>query len=142
MTTGKTNIKRGSMGTSEQRSLLKASTVYFSWVSDLSQSLGLFTHLKTYRALASTNNPDNLVHSIIMAVPTSDGPKVIPLTDEERDSGVMSDKKLYDAIEAFFTDGLVVVENAIDVQLIDRLNERMLKDTESLLSGGGKVHFK
>lgn len=77
-----------------------------------------------------------------MAIPTSDGPKVIPLTDEERDSGVMSDKKLYDAIEAFFTDGLVVVENAIDVQLIDRLNERMLKDTESLLSGGGKVHFK
>lgn len=142
MTTGKTNIKRGSMGISEQRSLLKGSTVYFSWVSDSSQSLGLFTHLKTYRASASTNNPDNLVHSIIMAIPTSDGPKVIPLTDEERDSGVMSDKKLYDAIEAFFTDGLVVVENAIDVQLIDRLNERMLKDTESLLSGGGKVHFK
>ncbi|KAH8881033.1 hypothetical protein GQ53DRAFT_668567 [Thozetella sp. PMI_491] len=70
-----------------------------------------------------------------------EGPKVILLTDEERDSGVMDDKKLYDAIEAFFTDGLVVVENAIDVAIIDKLNDRMLKDTEKLLAGQGKVHF-
>ncbi|KAG0647688.1 Dephosphocoenzyme A kinase [Hyphodiscus hymeniophilus] len=53
----------------------------------------------------------------------------------------MGDKKLYDAIEAFFTDGLVVVENAIDVAIIDRLNERMLQDTEKLLSGGGEAKF-
>lgn len=72
----------------------------------------------------------------------NDAPVSIVLTDEERDSGVMSDKKLYDAIEAFFTDGLVVVENAIDVALIDKLNERMLKDTAKLLSGQGEVHFK
>ena len=71
-----------------------------------------------------------------------DGPKVIVLTDEERDSGVMSDIKLYEAIEAFFTDGLVVVENAIDTVIIDKLNERMLQDTEKLLSGNGEVHFK
>lgn len=77
-----------------------------------------------------------------MAVLTPDGPKAIPLTDEERDSGVMSDKKLYDAIEAFFIDGLVVVENAIDLGIVDRLNERMLKDTDTLLNGGGNVHFK
>ncbi|WVQ63678.1 uncharacterized protein L199_001831 [Kwoniella botswanensis] len=70
-----------------------------------------------------------------------DAPQVIVLTDEERDSGVMGDKKLYDAIEAFFTDGLVVVENAIPVELVDKLNERMLKDTEKLLGGGGQVHF-
>lgn len=72
----------------------------------------------------------------------NDAPVSIKLTDEERDSGVMSDKNLYDAIEAFFTDGLVVVENAIDVAIIDKLNERMLKDTEKLLSGQGEVHFK
>jgi hypothetical protein len=71
-----------------------------------------------------------------------DAPQTIVLTDEERDSGVMSDKKLYDAIEAFFTDGLVVVENAIDVNIIDRLNERMLQDTERHLAGKGEVHFK
>lgn len=71
-----------------------------------------------------------------------DGPQVITLTNEERDSGVMGDKKLYDAIEAFFTDGLVVVDNAVDVELIDKLNVRMLQDTEKLLSGEGEVHFK
>lgn len=78
-----------------------------------------------------------------MAVPNAeDGPQVITLTNEERDSGVMGDKKLYDAIEAFFTDGLVVVDNAVDVELIDKLNVRMLQDTEKLLSGKGEVHFK
>lgn len=71
-----------------------------------------------------------------------DGPQVITLTDEERDSGVMGDKKLYDAIEAFFTDGLVVIANAIDVEIIDKLNERMLADTDRLLGGAGEVHFK
>lgn len=72
----------------------------------------------------------------------NDGSQVITLTDEERDSGVMGDKKLYDAIEAFFTDGLVVVENAIDVTIVDKLNERMLQDTNKLLAGEGQVHFK
>lgn len=71
-----------------------------------------------------------------------DGPKAIVLTDEERDGGAMSDMKLYEAIEAFFTDGLVVIENAIDTAIIDKLNERMLQDTEKLLSGNGEVHFK
>lgn len=76
-----------------------------------------------------------------MSMPT-DAPRVIMLTDAERDSGVMGDKKLYDAIEAFFADGLVVVENAIDVAIIDKLNERMLEDTEKLLGGGGAVQYK
>ncbi|PCG97591.1 Phytanoyl-CoA dioxygenase [Penicillium occitanis (nom. inval.)] len=65
---------------------------------------------------------------------TSDAPQVITLTAEERDSGVMSDKKFYDAIEAFFTDGIVVIENAINIDIVDKLNERMLKDTEKLLN--------
>lgn len=72
----------------------------------------------------------------------ADGPRTIRLSDDERDSGVMSDKKLYDAIEAFFTDGLVVVENAIDVAIIDRLNARMLEDTKKLLGGGHAVQYK
>ncbi|KAH8683872.1 hypothetical protein BGZ61DRAFT_357187, partial [Ilyonectria robusta] len=65
-----------------------------------------------------------------------DGPQIIHLTDEERDSGVMGDKKLYDAIEAFFQDGLVVIENAIDTAIIDKLNDRMLRDTERLVRAG------
>lgn len=71
-----------------------------------------------------------------------DGPQVISLTNGERDSGVMSDKKLYDCIEAFFTDGLVVIDNAVDVEIIDELNVRMLQDTAKLLNGKGEVHFK
>lgn len=78
-----------------------------------------------------------------MAVPGDvDGPQVISLTNEERDSGVMGDKKLYDCIEAFFTDGLVVIDNAVDVEIIDKLNVRMLQDTAKLLNGKGEVHFK
>lgn len=73
---------------------------------------------------------------------TPDAPISILLTDEERDSGIMGDKKLFEAIKAFHKDGLVVVENAIDVAIIDKLNERMLQDTERLLAGAGQVHFK
>lgn len=89
--------------------------------------------------------PHVSIHAfLIMAISSKpvDGPQVISLTDEERDSGVMGDKKLYDAIEAFFTDGLVVIENAIDVAIIEKLNTRMLQDTEKLMSGQGEVHFK
>lgn len=75
-----------------------------------------------------------------------DGPQIIHLTDEERDTGVMGDKKLYDAIEAFFQDGLVVIENAIDTAIIDKLNDRMLQDTERLVRAGdneaGKTVYK
>lgn len=78
----------------------------------------------------------------MLAATDVDGPKAIVLTDEERDSGIMSDMKLYKAIEAFFADGLVVIENAIDTEIIDKLNERMLQDTKKLLSGTGEVHFK
>lgn len=70
-----------------------------------------------------------------------DLPVVIRLTDEERDSGVMSDHNLYDAVEAFFNDGFVVLENAVHDDLIDSLNERMLKDTAKLMAGEGLSHF-
>lgn len=75
-----------------------------------------------------------------------DAPQIIKLTNAERDNGIMGDKKLYDAIEAFYTDGLVVVENAIDAKIIDKLNSRMLEDTEKLLRGdrdvGSSVVYK
>lgn len=60
-------------------------------------------------------------------------PITIILTDEERENGTMSDKKLYDAIEGFYKDGLVLIENAIDVDIIEKLNERMLVDTKEML---------
>ena len=71
----------------------------------------------------------------------TDAPVVIRLSDEERDSGVMSDHHLYDAVEAFFSDGFVVLENAVREDMIDALNDRMLKDTDKLMAGGGLSHF-
>jgi hypothetical protein len=69
-----------------------------------------------------------------------DGPIVIALTDEERDSA-LSDSKLYDAVEAFFNDGFVVLENAVPEALVDSLNEKMLVDTRKLLAGEGLSHY-
>jgi hypothetical protein len=95
------------------------------------------------KVLSSSSRILGPISHTTMAVPEqADGPQVVTLTNEERDSGIMGDKKLYDAIEAFFTDGLVVIENAVDVEIIDKLNVRMLKDTEKLLAGQGQVHFK
>lgn len=70
-----------------------------------------------------------------------DAAVVIRLSDEECDSGVMTDHHLYDAVEAFFSDGFVVFENAVRDELIDSLNQRMLKDTEKLMAGEGLSHY-
>lgn len=71
----------------------------------------------------------------------TDGPIIIRLSDEERDSGIMSDHHLYDAVEAFFNDGFVVLENAVHDDMVDALNQRMLQDTDKLLAGQGLSHY-
>ncbi|CAI6099415.1 unnamed protein product [Clonostachys chloroleuca] len=71
----------------------------------------------------------------------TDAPVMIRLSDEERNAGSLSDHHLYDAVEAFFSDGFVVLENAVELDKIDRLNERMLKDTQKLLAGEGLSHY-
>jgi hypothetical protein len=71
-----------------------------------------------------------------------DGPKVIHLTDEERDSGELTPINLFEAIDAFFVDGVVVLENAIEVGIIDELNGRMEMDTQELLRNEEKIHWK
>jgi len=70
-----------------------------------------------------------------------DIPVIIRLSNEERDSGVMSDHDLYDAVEAFFNDGFVVLENAVPDDMIDGLNQRMIEDMERLMAGEGLSHF-
>ena len=71
----------------------------------------------------------------------TDAHVVLRLSDEERDTGSLSDHHLYDAIEAFFKDGFVVLENAVDLGKIDSLNQRMLQDTKKLLAGEGLSHY-
>ncbi|CAH0020804.1 unnamed protein product [Clonostachys rhizophaga] len=59
----------------------------------------------------------------------------------ERNAGSLSDHHLYDVVEAFFSDGFVVLENAVGLDNIDRLDKRMLKDTQKLLAGEGLSHY-
>ena len=73
----------------------------------------------------------------------TDAPKSIKLSDEERETGLLSDIHLFDAIDAFFTDGVVVLDNAIPVEVIDKMNERMAQDTDRIRRGGVKnIHWK
>ena len=71
-----------------------------------------------------------------------DGPLVVKLSDEERDSGDLTPLNLFEAIDAFYCDGVVVLDNAIEVKYIDQLNERMKRDTEELLRNESKIHWK
>ena len=70
-----------------------------------------------------------------------DGPVVIHLSDEERDTGVLTPLHMFEAIDAFFVDGVVVLENAVEVKYVDALNERMLPDTEELKRNPDKIHW-
>jgi hypothetical protein len=78
-----------------------------------------------------------------MTVPQQkpDGPVVIHLSDVERDTGVLTPLHMFEEIDAFFVDGVVVLENAIEVKYVDALNERMLPDTEELRRNPDKIHW-
>lgn len=77
--------------------------------------------------------------SEIPAIP--DGPKIIELSNEERDTGNLTPLHLFSAIDAFYVDGLVVLQNAIEIRYIDALNQRMLRDTETLKANPDKIHW-
>ncbi|WWC60943.1 uncharacterized protein I303_103519 [Kwoniella dejecticola CBS 10117] len=71
-----------------------------------------------------------------------DSPVIIPLSDAERNSGNIADDHLFDAVDALFKDGVVVLQNAIDVEVIDKLNEKMKEDTAKILGGAVKgIHW-
>lgn len=71
-----------------------------------------------------------------------DGVTIIKLSDGERETGNLSPINLLEAIDAFYRDGVVVLENAIEVRFIDQLNDRMKRDTEELLRNETKIHWK
>ncbi len=59
---------------------------------------------------------------------------VIRVSDEERMRGQPSMAMIREAILALNRDGIVVVENAVEMAHVDKLRERMMKDTYELLS--------
>ncbi|KAG0650434.1 Kanamycin B dioxygenase [Hyphodiscus hymeniophilus] len=57
-----------------------------------------------------------------------DNPVVIRLTDEERLSGKTKPETIQEILKYYHRDGFVVLENAIDEHLVDRLYNRMVQD--------------
>jgi hypothetical protein len=58
-----------------------------------------------------------------------DNPIVIRLTDEERESGVTRPETIQQCLYYYHRDGFVVLENAIDDQLVDNLYDKIVEDT-------------
>lgn len=69
-----------------------------------------------------------------MAVTTTDKVQAISMSEEERRSGKYSLETLGKALEAMHQDGLVVLKNVIDVDIIQSLNEKMCADAEKKLA--------
>lgn len=63
-----------------------------------------------------------------------DNPVVIRLTDDERTSGTTKHETIQDLLKYLHRDGFVVLENAIEDHLVDRLYNRMVKDNKRLLT--------
>ncbi|TKY90002.1 hypothetical protein EX895_001300 [Sporisorium graminicola] len=59
----------------------------------------------------------------------------------EKTEGMLSRRNLQSALEALHHDGIVVLENIIDPELLDRLNERMTIDTRALIAKGDEGPF-
>jgi hypothetical protein len=59
-----------------------------------------------------------------------DNPVVIRLTDEERESGVTRPETIQQCLYHYHRDGFVVLENAIDDQLVDSLYNKIVDDTD------------
>jgi hypothetical protein len=97
--------------------------------------------LSSATPVQTINTANRPLIAMTVPPPNPDGPVVIHLSDEERDTGVLTPLHMFDAIDAFFVDGVVVLENAVEVKYIDALNERMVPDTEELKRNADKIHW-
>jgi len=59
-------------------------------------------------------------------------PHVVRLSDKERTSGIITEEHIAEAISALHRDGLVVLENAVDVEHCDKLNEILSSEAEAM----------
>lgn len=68
-------------------------------------------------------------------------PTSIRADPEERASGKLGERNLETAVRHIRKDGLVVVQDVIEHDILDKLNERMVQDALELRSRGGKSPF-
>lgn len=59
-------------------------------------------------------------------------PFVVKLSDEERDSGIISEENVGTAVSAMHQQGLVVLENAVDTSHADTLNSILSSEAEHM----------
>jgi hypothetical protein len=59
-----------------------------------------------------------------------DNPVVIRLTDEEKRSGITKPDTIQQCLYHYHRDGFVVLENAVDDELVDRLYNKIVEDTD------------
>lgn len=65
---------------------------------------------------------------------------IVQLSDEERTSGVLEAPNLGKAIAAMHRDGIVALENAVDVEHVDTLN-KMLSEEALIMAKLPTTHF-
>ncbi len=70
-----------------------------------------------------------------------DNPVVIRLTDDEGVSGRTRPETLQRCLEVFHKDGFVVLENAIDDDLVDGLYDRMVEDNEVYMNTSKSMQY-
>ena len=95
------------------------------------------------QAVASSSVIRQAALSILpaMAKMTSSAPVSIKASPEEVRNGKLSERNLEMAVRHMRQDGLVVVENAIDHKVLDKLNEKMVQDAILLRSRGDDSPF-
>ncbi len=71
----------------------------------------------------------------------SQQPFSIKASPEEVRDGRLTERHLEQAVRHILEDGLVVVENAVDHSVLDKLNEKMVEDAEYLRGLGEKGPF-
>ena len=76
-----------------------------------------------------------------MSVLTSQQPFSIRATSDELRNGRLNERHLEQAVRHILEDGLVVVENAVEHSVLDKLNEKMVEDAMYLRGLGEKGPF-
>jgi len=56
----------------------------------------------------------------------------VPLSDEERDLGTLSEENMGIAVSAMHRDGIVVLENAVSLEHVDKLNNILMSEAEEM----------
>ena len=78
-------------------------------------------------------DPFNMPEPIYSQLPNQDGPRRVPLTEDDRANGAYAVPQLQMALEGLHQDGMVVLQNLVDIEHCDNLYEHMTGDRDRIL---------